>query len=70
MMHLYIVLYTCWTPPCAGIIWSSSDFVFLASACEGGWPVLSIALSTPSPHNDHTDRILTCDQCDHYGLVD
>jgi len=26
--------------------WSVSDFIFLASKYEGGWPVLSLAISS------------------------
>jgi len=27
-------------------VWSVSDFIFLASAYEGGWPVLSLTVSS------------------------
>ena len=30
-------------PPC---LWSVSDFIFLASAYEGGWPILSLTVSS------------------------
>ena len=37
-------------------VWSVSDFIFLASAYEGGWPVLSLAVS--SSHQQCTVSVL------------
>ena len=37
-------------------VWSVSDFIFLASAYEGGWPVLSLAVS--SSHRQCTVSVL------------